>query len=611
MYLSNPLTQNNHFSHSSDANFLKVTVIDLKQVTNSKRAICQVTHVGWSLDSLHKSSGKLMVYLKKQRHNEVELGTSLITRNKHFLEKRNSNPHVFDYKRYLNYRGIYHRMHLDAKDYHILNEKTISISGYASRIRDKCISIFEKHLGSGNALAVASAMVLGERNLLNDELYDAFTDTGAVHVLAVSGLHVGIVSGFILLLLRPIKSKKRSAKLLELVLSLIGVWCFVFLTGAAAAVVRAAIMFSLFFIGKAFDRRTNAYNILAVAAFSMLLYDPNYLAQAGFQFSFLALTGIIFFYPHVQGWVTSRNRIVRKVWEMISVSISAQVLVSPLAIFYFHKLPTYFWLTGLIAIPAAFMILALGLALIFSEFTTGASIFTEGIAYCFKFIVEKFNYFIFNIQKLPFCSADDLWLSTTSLIFIYIALLLFALYLKTKRLKYLIYGLSCLLMQSIGHNLENDFNRKESKLVVYDIYDESMIDIFYSGYLQEVENGITNRPKVDYITANNRLAQRIIAKDIQLNFQTKERFYLIDEHLLLLYPTKESLEYKVSKPIDLLVLSKASYKNLEKFAEHYEIRLLVLDGTLNKEKYRLEKIANKYKIPLHNTSRDGALEYII
>ena len=138
-----------------------------------------------------------------------------------------------------------------------------------------------------------------------------------------------------------------------------------------------------------------------------------------------------------------------------------------------------------------------------------------------------------------------------------------------------------------------------------------MIDIFYSGYVQEIENGISNRPKVDYITSNNRLAQRVVAKDKQLNLTTKEQFYLINEQLLLLYPSKESLDYQVSQPIDLLVLSKDSYNNLDKLAKQYDIKLLVLDGTLNKEKYRLEKIAGNNKIPLHNTSRDGALEFMI
>jgi len=612
MHFSSPLTKANHFSHFHSAKFLKVNVIDLKQLDHSQRAICQVTHTGISLDSLFKSSGKIMVYLKPQANNAVVLGSSIITRNKYFVEKKNTNPHVFDYKRYLNYRGIYHRMHLDSSEYIVLEERTQSISGFASRIRDKCISVFEKHLGTTNALAVASAMVLGERNLLTDELYDAFTDTGAVHVLAVSGLHVGIVSGLIFFLLRPIQSQRRISKLTELILSLCGVWCFALLTGAAAAVVRAAIMFSLFFVGKAFDRRTNAYNILSVAALLMLLYDPNYLAQAGFQFSFLALTGIIFFYPHLQGLIVSKSRIIRWTWEMISVSISAQILVSPLAIFYFHKLPTYFWFTGLIAIPAAFVILALGLMLLFSDFVFNAgNLVTKLVAWCFEESVTWFNSAIFNIQKLPFCSADDLWLSTTSLVLIYLALLLFALFLRSKDFKFLLFSLICLLFQSIGHNLENQNKRSENKLVVYDIYDESMIDLFYSGYSKEIHNGLTNRSKVDYITKNNRLAQRLVAVHDTLRLESKDKFIMINESLFLLYPTEESLEYKSNLPLELVVLSKNSYRNISKLADRFEIKLLVLDGTLGKEKYSIEKIASSYDIPIHNTSKHGALEFVI
>ncbi len=612
MHLRNALNSSSHFSMIPESKIHLLSVLEVKNIGQKKRAICKVTYSGNSLENLHRCTGKMMVYFRPQINKPISVGSRVVCKSNYFIEKKNTNPKVFDYKKYLNYRGIYHRMHLDSSSYFILANEESTLKIKASKFRDLCNNVFSHHIRDSNALAVAAAMVLGERNLLTNELYDAFTDTGAVHVLAVSGLHVGIISWLIFQLLRFIRGRSLYSKLTKLILCLTAIWSFAFITGAAAAVTRSAIMFSLFFTAKSFDKSANPYNVLSGAALLMLFFNPNYLFQAGFQFSFLALGGIFFFYPYVKRWYMPENKFLQKIWNGVAVSISAQLLVSPLAIYYFHKLPTYFWLTGLVAIPAAFIILGLGLLLLCSSLIFGQdNLLSKLVGISFEKLLIVFNEIIFSIQKLPYCSADGLWLSTPSLILIYGALISLVLHLVLRKSIFTLALLIFTLTQSLLHNYENHHIRKERKLVVYDIYSESLIDVFYDGYLKEIYPIINDRSQITYTTFNNRISQRIIDSDKELNFQSQGSFHLIDDKLLCLYPTEEVIRKTSSKPIDLMVISKDSYSNLYKLSKNLDIKLLVLDGTIGHKKYKLIKTAQKLNIPVHVTSDDGALEYYI
>lgn len=583
-----------------------------KQQEEKVRALCEVKYVGYSEDSLIDATGKMMVYLNGVSKDEISPGDLIISKSDYRKEKRNTNPEVFDYQKYLENRSIYHKIFCKENSFQIIRKSKVDIWDRAGRYQEQCLDIFKQHLSSGHNLAVVSAMVLGERNLLSDELYDAFTDTGAVHVLAVSGLHVGIVAGMVALLFHFISKHKISTRIVIAILSIICVWAFAILTGAAAAVTRAALMFSLYFIGRSFHRPSISFNVLSAAAFFMLIYHPAFLFQAGFQFSFLALGGIMFFYKRIRDVLKFRNRALMSLWKLIAMSLSAQVLVSPLAIYYFHKLPVYFWLTGIVAVPAAVVILYLGLFLILCHVVLGSGfLLTKWTALILDSVLSYFNSVIFNIQKLPLCSADDLWLSTTSLVLIYLALIISAIYVKFKKPVFLFTGVLILLIQILNHTIENNMYRKKKELVVYDIYSESMAHLYYKGQLLEFTPGITERKQIDYITTNNRLAHRIYAEPSAevLDIKSKNGFYAIDDNLILFYPTKEALNYTAEKTLDLIVLSADSYLDIKALSQQFKINQIVADGTLMYKKDKLWQAASNANIPIHFTTDHGAYEY--
>ncbi len=611
---SNPTEAKNHFSNYSEASFLITSIVEAKQVKERVRALCEVHYAGYSTDSLKQCEGLMMVYFKELSLDQVKAGDMHLISADYVEENENTNPLVFNYKRYLQQRGIYHKIYLEKDQYFSLSTSHRNIWNLASLSRDKCLSVFKEHLTSDHNLAVASAMILGQRNLLSDDLYDAFTDTGAVHILAVSGLHVGIVSGLIALLLGFIKSTNPRVRILKLIVSLAGVWSFAFLTGGAAAVIRASLMFSLYFIGKAIYSPPISFNILSAAALIMLLYNPFYLFQAGFQFSFLALTGIMYFYPHLILLFHFKNKFIKGIWAMVVTSITAQALVSPLAISYFHKLPTYFWFTGIIAVPLAGFILSAGIATLFLHMTMGGEfVLTKIAGFTFDTFLTGLNYFIYKTQELPFCSTDDLWLSNRSILLFYAALGALALFYKLRKPIYLIFTLGFLLIQSVNNNIENRNMRSKKSLFVYDIYNESLAQLFRNGVLTEFSPGITQNKQVEYICANNEMYHRIYAEKLpaEVGINSQGSFHLIDDKVILFYPDEKVLEWSLKKPIDLLVLSQDSYHNLARLAKQFEIKKIVLDGTFKGDKFKLRQKANQLKIDIHLTSIDGALEYMI
>ncbi len=606
--------QHKHFSLHHEATFLIISPENSKQVDNNVRSLCKVQYAGFSKDSIIETTGQMMVYFQGIELRDINPGDLILTNATFRKEEKNTNPEVFDYQAFLQNRGIYHRMYCFKSSYQLLSNEHIGIWNRSKRYQGICQDILSHHIKNENNLAVISAMVLGERNLLSDELYEAFTDTGSVHILAVSGLHVGIVAGIISFCLMFLSNANKYSRWSKVIISISGIWGFALLTGAAAAVTRAAIMFTLYFLAKSLRRKGISYNVLACAAFMMLLYNPAYLFQAGFQFSFLALIGIMFFYKRINNRIKSKYGIINKIWSLIALSLSAQLLVSPLAIFYFHKLPLYFWLTGIITVPFAGLILSAGLGLIGFDLLLGTnSIITQSLAAILEGMLSLFNSIIFQSQKLPFCSADNLWISETSILLIYSSMILGCIFIRHRKVIFLLAALGLLLIQSVVHNMENFIAKKEKEFVVYDIYSDSVCQIFYQGLLLHIDPGISSEKQVAYITNNNILSHRI-DREIQpkeLGTDIQEGFYGLDNYLFLFYPSESTLNFESKKPIDFLVLSADSYKNIKKLSSQFDIKQIVVDGTVKYNKSEIALAAYQLGIPIHFTTKHGAYEVML
>ncbi len=200
-------------------------------------------------------------------------------------------------------------------------------------------------------MAIVKALLLGQRDDLDRDQRDAFARSGTMHVLAVSGMHVGLVFGVLALLMGRWGGRTR-VRLVRGMVVLAVLWAYAGLTGGSASVVRATAMFSMFVVAGMVGRRSNSLNSLFASAFFMLLWDPLMLKQLGFQLSFLAVLGIILFHDPISELWEPRTRLGRYAWALLVVSVSAQLMTAPLAVHVFKAFPVWF-------LPANFAVSAL------------------------------------------------------------------------------------------------------------------------------------------------------------------------------------------------------------------------------------------------------------
>ncbi len=443
--------------------------------------------------SIYLASGTIVTYFKKEDSlaHMYHQGDKIVF-NAHIQEiKPNSNPYAFDFKTYLKNRRIDFQSSVKPENHTLISRNNAPIiKRWASNLRSRSISILEKHL-EGRNLAIASAMILGYKNHLDDDLYNAYTDSGAVHVLAVSGLHVGIVAMIFIFLFSKMNISNVWFKLTQtfILIGIIGL--FAMMTGAAPAVVRSALMFSIFIIAKYWFPHYNIYNAIAISAIIMLMVEPNLLYQASFQFSYLALSSIVFFQPRLTQLYYSSFKSIDYIKDLALLSISAQGFVFPITLFYFHKFPSYFILSGIIAIPLATAILPTGLLLIVMD-AWAPSFIVDVIVMGLNGLLDLLNLSITSIQRLPFSKIDGIWLNWYELAIIYLAITITVVMLITYQKKLIKY-VACIVVVFLTLKIVNlKRQHNQLSLVIYDNYKSPLMDIVDGKNLFTIGNNNNN-----------------------------------------------------------------------------------------------------------------------
>ncbi len=359
-----PKSHENHFSKLiKDENpILKIKIREvLKPNAFSQNYIASVL----SVDNT-KSTGKLLI-----NHQLDSTFKLLSVDDELFLNSRISsikpplNPNQFDYQKYMGYLGVYDQIRLTNTNYFKLVIAPRTIMGYAQEIRSNIIKKLQKEEFGEEQLGIIQALLLGERSNISDDTYTNYINAGAVHILAVSGLHIGILLLLIQFLLRPLKSLP-NGKTIILIATVLLLWGFAFIAGLSPSIIRACSMFTFVAYAMYLNRPTNNFNILALSMFFVLLIiNPNLLFQVGFQMSYAAVFAIVWIYPLLQRFWLPKNKVVRYIWQLISVSLAAQLGVLPISLFYFHQFPGLFFISNLLIVPALAIILGTGLFIIF------------------------------------------------------------------------------------------------------------------------------------------------------------------------------------------------------------------------------------------------------
>ncbi len=428
-FYKNQLNAKNHFS-KLPADYLLIVINDEPKIKNDILRFSADVKQVVKAKITNASSGQIMVALKVNPKKIIDLnyGDELLIKADYHLTEPPYNPAEFNYKRFLSYKEIYHQTFINEQEIaKTAVNKGNKIIAFALKLRQKQVDKFNKYLTSANAKSIASTLILGYKSDLSEDLMQAYSKTGTMHVLSVSGMHVAIVVILLDFFLR-FMNRKRWSIVLKAIMMLLLIWFYALITGFSASVFRAALMISMVLLGRITRQKINMINVLGASAFLLLLYKPAYLFDVGFQLSYLAVGGLIYMQPVIYGLINSSNYFIDKIWQYLSVSLAAQLATSPLSIFYFHQFPIYFLLSNLFILLPAVLIMYIGLAFIiipFPDFLMGF------LGKLLSWVIDFTNSGLFFIEHLPFSSAQQIWIN-----FLQMLLLTIAAYLLIKAIKY-------------------------------------------------------------------------------------------------------------------------------------------------------------------------------
>lgn len=398
-----------------------------------------------------KTTGSLLITIKDELAKNMFYGEELLIPARYAPVDPPFNPGEFNYKKYLANKNMHYQAFLYPGQYKIITAGQANpVIAYALRTRQNLVDKLQQNMQDTTAIAVASTLILGYKADLSNEVLQAYSKTGTIHILSVSGGHVAIIYLLLGWALSFMDGYKRG-KLFKAIFIITLIWIYALLTGFSPAVCRAAVMISLVISGKTYSRYINSLNLLAASAFALLLYDPFLLTDVGFQLSYLAVGGLVVFQPMVYKWFSFKNSVADKLWLACSVSIAAQVITFPLSAYYFHQFPVYFLLSNLLIIIPVSIIMYSGLLLLVLPQIPYVS---KILGYVLEHAILLMNKALALIEHSPYASINKIWLSKLEYLLLYgiITLAFYFLYDKSKWLITAAFG--CTLLFSISISLK-------------------------------------------------------------------------------------------------------------------------------------------------------------
>jgi len=558
------------------------------------------------------STGKVIIYFKPNDDSRrLVLGHKLLINLKLNEINEPTNPGVFDYKAYLSAKNIYHQGFVPTGNWILIEEPiAFSIFSLSFKLRDRLLEALKKSGLDGDELAVVAALTLGAKSNLDAALKSSYSKAGVMHVLAVSGLHIGIIF-LILNYMFLFIERFKNGSLIKAISIILFLWFYAVLTGLSPSVLRAVTMFSFIAFGSAFNRYTNIYNTLCVSAFFLLLYDPFLLRNVGFQLSYFAVFGIVILYPHLYNFWKLKSWFLDKIWVLVAVSLAAQISTFPLAMYYFHQFPNYFLLSNLVVVPLVTLVIYLS---VFTYALSPILFVAVWMGNILSFIVALLNDFVKWIESLPFAVTEGISISLQETILIYLIVgfgFSFLLLFEKKIFRI------CLILIIVFLTIqiyETNIQTHQKLLIVYDIPRNSAIDLISGtkSLLIGDKDLLNDKNILDFQMKNNWMNLGIDEfNQIEINNFKKntieENLIRMDGSTILLLSSLMNFEnQKETLKVDYLILSGKNKFDLNAITEKLDIGLFVFDSSVSP--YHIQDYMNNCKvlnIPFHSVSKSG------
>jgi competence protein ComEC len=622
LYVNNQEVRNKyHYKHyQKDAVAFQVVIgADWQQKGKNAKTEAIVTYLKTTNGNWQTAKGKVLLHLDSLTfaQNNLQYGDVLLVNKKLYPLNEMSNPSGFNYAQFLHSRQIFAQFYLKGQDFlKIKNDPPNWVKSFAFKCRNQLSNILKTHVKEQREQALVLALLLGIKDGLDNDLKKAYSASGAMHILAVSGLHVGVLLIIMQFLLKNILRLHTIPKYGSWIIAffcIFSLWLYAFMTGLSASVLRAATMFSFVAVAQATQRRTNIYNTLAVSVICLLCYNPRFLFEIGFQLSYLAVLGIVYLYPKIQLWYVPHNHITKYVWDIIAVSIAAQVATTPISLYYFHQFPNYFLLTNVFAIPLSFVLMCGIIVFLLVSFVPFLNLLVAHFVYYVAFFL---NSAVLFIEQLPYASSVGWSMQLEQLILLYLLILLVLSWLYWKKMSYL-YAIFAVILLISGIQIERIAQQKQQfQFIAYYVRNGSALAIQQGNqaalwyniktenlpYLKENWQQYAYSAGIKSVNWLNDAPQNLVFKE------HKGWFWTIQNGKIITVATTATIPALPATKIDYLIVSGSNiFKNIENLASSVVIQQLIIDNTVPFYAANLlEKQAKKLNIPCHNMQEKGA-----
>ncbi|MBS4042698.1 MAG: ComEC family competence protein [Chitinophagaceae bacterium] len=552
--------------------------------------------------------GDMLLYFKKEAvPPDLHYGDQIIvTRN--IREIINSgNPGGFNYAQFCAFQNISYQGFLNKEDYIKLPSTHRQwFNSWLLKCRTHFLGILKQNIKSKQEVGIAEALLIGYREELDRDMVKMYSNTGVVHIIAISGLHLGMIYALIVLLFKPLKKYKWSS-VLKLITVVVVLWLFSFIAGLPASLLRSAIMFSVIAIGDVFGKRANIYNSLVVSALIILIINPFSLWDVGFQLSYTAVLSIVIFSPIIKRSFYFKNKLLTAFWNLNAITISAQLLTLPIVLYHFHQFPNLFLFTNLFAVPLSGFILYTEIILLLVSWQKELSTF---LGNAIENLIKVLNDFVTHVNIIPFATWSFIQISIlqTILLFIFFITLVYWIFLKQN--KYLLYCLFFILLFIASRSIDFIDKYHQKKLIVYNVPNHKAIDVVegrkytYIGDDELIKDGFLRNFHVQPARIKHRIRTDSVLKNIiirESSILSKHRKILLLDNSIICFPKQSNW--------DVVVISKNPKISIAKLYRNSKFTKVVFDGSntlwkINQWKRECDSLHLQY----HICSIQGAFE---
>jgi competence protein ComEC len=549
---------------------------------------------------------QILLYFSKEDNKPTYGDIYLISESPRDIEGP-KNPLEFDYKTFQRRRGINQHHFLRKGDFEKVGYKPKSkIFKWSYALNEMAGEKLNTLISNKANRAVAEAMLSGSKDDLDNEVREAYATAGAIHILAVSGLHVGIL--FIMInFIFGFLNKHKKTKWLYAVLTISCLWAYALFTGLSPSVTRATLMFSLFQLGTMLDRDKNSINTLAASAFILLCINPNWLFEVGFQLSYLAIFGILYLYPYLNELYQSKNWLLTNLWQISMISIAAQLFTVPLSIYYFHQFPSYFLITNPIVTVLSMGVLFFGIPSLLFSWVPYLSDILTGLL---DITLNILNKSIFAISALPNSRLSGFSVSSFEVILLYFFVFLILLFLIKREPKFLFTGLFIFCSLAFW-NIRQDWSQEKQKEITFHFIPRSsgfsLIDSKSAVFI--TDSATANKDRAYNFHLKNYYDDKGVVKYTTEIASTKSNILFFDVGNEKYLWVKKYFKGKIRDDFSIILISNNAVYNFERQFEKYPNEV-ILDDTNSKSRISsLKNQADSLGIKLVSLYETGGITY--